>query len=653
MTDPASLRPSKSVWIELIAFDSGADDLGVGAVLDDMGDAPVVLSLLLYTVDFVMLHDADADGVLPAASCSYAARPLATRGPRQDWTRGALRRLIVLLQARGIAVGFAVFDLHHHRVDGELRSGAWATRHPELFVTTAEGAVDEVMINPLARYDDGELFGTHFAERVREVIEYYGFDIFHAADGLTSGRLALWDGDWSASMLADFSTFLGPTRAGSVTLTPAWVWEHARADWRRFHIERWSAFWGTLAGAVRDAGARLILNNAWTQDPVEAMWRYGIDYRRLVAAGADTFLLETSAAAVELLEDPPEAPLAGHLATTMLMGAVVPDASLIGLIGVRDTYEEWDVVRTAPAMLERDLRLLFSTRRIDGEQALTCLTGAMYCLGDGLSAAEWSWLDGILGSVRLGSLPTDVAVVVDPSSIDAEVDALDDDSPATSRRLIADLLRRGAGVNEVITLEDAVGREDRLDAAVFFRGENAEPESLGALSARCRRLTVVSFRGGGGGPDSGEWHVRQYVDGSIVHETQERGVVRGGVDLPHGRGSWLQPLPMSFPVERLWTRILEHIRSAASPMFDPAVTDPALRAVIARRGDRVTDVVIHNQTRRFQEATVRAPVGGTVTRLGASPGDLPVRVEGDAVQLRVPPSGVVAVQMREDAADAD
>ena len=650
MKDPASLRPSKSVWIELIAFDAEADDLGVDAVLDDMGETPVVLSLLLYTVDFVMLHDADAAGVLPAASCSYAARPLSMRGPRQDWTRGALRRLVVLLQARGIAVGFAMFDLHHHRIDGELRSGVWASRHPELFVTTADGVVDDVMINPLARYDDGELFGTHFSARVREVIEYYGFDVFHAADGITSGRLALWDGDWSAGMLADFSTFLGPTRAGSVTLTSTWVWEHARTEWRQFHIERWSTFWGELVRSVRDSGARLILNNAWTQDPVEAMWRYGVDYRRLVAAGADTFLLETSAAAVELLEDPAEAPLAGHLATTMLMGAVVPDASLIGLIGVRDTYEEWDVVRTAPAMLERDLRLLFSTRRRNGDQSWTCLSGAMYCLGDGLSHAEWSWLDGILGSVGLTSLPTDVAVVVDPSSIDLEVASLDGSRAATSQRLIADLLRRGAGVSEVITLGDAAGRDARLDAAVLFRAENAAPGSVDALSERCRRLVVVSFDSTC--RDSGEWRVRQYIDGAIVHEAQENGVVRGGDELPRGRGSWLQPVPMSFPAERLWTSIVEHIRPAASPVLDDAAA-PALRGVIARRGARVADVVVHNQTRRFQEAALRLPDGGAASRLGASPGDLPVRVEGDIVQLRVPPSGVVAVQMREGAADAD
>lgn len=630
--------PRKHVWIELIAFDVEAPDLGVAAVIEGMGDRPERLSLLLYSAEFLHAHDDLGAGLLPRECTSYHAREWSVRGPRQDWTRADLRRLVLILRERGIDTYFAVFDMFTYDAGGgTIAHSAWARRHPEMHLVDDEGNTRGGLLNPLKRLADGRLYQEYIAERVAAVISYYGFAGFHGADGYSSGRLPLWRVDFSDEVITQFGDRTG-IRLGDLAPSERaeTIRRSYRREWIRFHAERWNELWAAICTAVHPLGARVMLNNAWTRDPLEALYRYGVDYRGLVAAGVDGFVLETVVAAVELLEGPPALPpLPGQLATVLLMSATLPRTPLSALLSVRDTLEEWDVIRVAPAMHERDVRELTAMRTSDEGGARPCVDAGLYCLSDGLDRRDWDWMD----EVRRSAGPTlppgraSITLVYDPDVIDTELDALIDGRAAHTHALLAALLRAGVDVAGVVAPAHVAAVPGML---LLLNPENYPDDVRAAVLDRPDGAVVL-----GRGPAADTWDLAIRRGGRIVSASSVP-AARGVPDAPEGHDSWVYELEMVMPPDELLAEVVAAVRGPV---------DALPPGVMSRERGSLDDellVTFRNSTPWFQRVSYDAPgVISSATRLpGVSA--TPPGVQGSEVTTRVPPRGVATVRLRGD-----
>ena len=68
----------------------------------------------------------------------------------------------------------------------------------------------------------------------------------------------------------------------------------------RFHVLCQAWFMKKFAEEVHGGGKQLTALSAWVRDLFEAIWRYGVDYRQLAAAGLDGLIIENSAGTVEI-----------------------------------------------------------------------------------------------------------------------------------------------------------------------------------------------------------------------------------------------------------------------------------------------------------------------------------------------------------------
>ena len=172
------------LWIELIGFDNNQKDFGVKDFISTTGFIPEAISFLFSSSDFIVIHEGmEKEQIFPPEFCSYNGRPYNRLRNRQDWTNHQLKGLTKELQKYGIAVYFSFFDFFVNE-KGESR---WGHNHPEIWETGNKGK-RYPFINPLKRLKDGTFYKDFFKEKLAKVLNDYGLDGFHLADGIAHTR---------------------------------------------------------------------------------------------------------------------------------------------------------------------------------------------------------------------------------------------------------------------------------------------------------------------------------------------------------------------------------------------------------------------------------------------------------------------------------
>ncbi|BBH18864.1 hypothetical protein Back11_02090 [Paenibacillus baekrokdamisoli] len=392
------------VWIELIGFDNTESDFGVANYLDTVGFIPQSISLLFYTPDFVHAHEGmEREWILPMEVCSYGARPYGKERNRQEWTNFQLRSLVAELQKHGVEMYCSFFDIYQFHVGETLRASKWCAAHPELYEMRKTGEAFSA-INPLRRFKDGSYYEDLFVSDLIRVMLDYGFDGYHGADGYTSPRLSLAETDYSDDMVDQFVTHSGVELGTGLTANcdgdpfemekrADWIWNHKRLEWIQFHGIRWAQLWHKIMPALRKERKKAVINTAWTRDPFEALYRYGVDYRLLADTGVDGFVVESVGASLSAGAGETEyEPGSEFMAMLLAIKAYVPNKKLICLNAIQDTNEQWDALSHAPTVLERDIYSLSNLYLQDRTGLSRCASGFMACLGDGISRDGWNWI---------------------------------------------------------------------------------------------------------------------------------------------------------------------------------------------------------------------------------------------------------------------
>jgi hypothetical protein len=452
------------MWIELIGFDNREPDYNVQAFLDNCGFIPEGLSFLFTTPDFVHTHAGlEREVVFPPDFCSYGGKPYNAERPRQAWTNHQFKGLIEALQARGIKVYAAMLNIFVSHIDGQLYRSPWCASHPELGEFTRDG-VATGCLSPLKRLADGRYYEDVFAASLATVVRDYGLDGYHAADGFSSPRHPIWVADYSDDMVAQFVEMMGVDLPAAVTrpaASPAEVraradviWNQHRQLWCEFYARRFESFFAKVCQAMHALGRQVLYNNAWTRDPFEAYYRYGIDYRRIARVGVDRFFVETVGAGVSIgAESGFRADLRFEL-NFMLMNlkACLPQMPLLCLNGTGDTTESWDILNHAPAVSEREIYTLGHLFVQDANGFQRASSGPFVCLADGINAPQWKWLrrNWVVAYERQPQRLLGATVLWSEAALDREFDEYLPHRLLSRQRVASELQARGAPLQVVV-----------------------------------------------------------------------------------------------------------------------------------------------------------------------------------------------------------
>jgi len=657
------------MWIELIGFDNQQADLGVADFLDNAGLVPAGLSLLFATADFVHTHRGlDQEVVFPPDYCSYGGKPYNMERNRQAWTNWQLKELVDRLRQRGIHVYFTLFNLYVSVIDGAAYRSPWCDSHPELMEYTRDGASAHCL-SPIKRLADGSYYEDLLVKCVTSVARDYGFDGVHAADGYSSPRLPIWMADYSDDVVSQFTESMGivlpdgiapqtgaPTPSARIAVRADHIWKTLRREWCEFYARRFERLFEKVCRAMHGDGRQVILNNAWTRDPLEAYDRWGIDYRRLAGAGVDKFILETVGAGVSIgaesgFEADPRFDMNWMLACTK---AALPDMPLLCLNATGDSTENWDVLNHAPPVSEREIATLGHMFLQDAEGFRHASAGPVVCLADGITRSQWRWLreNWQAAYERRPGRVLGATVVWSEAALEAEIADYPLRRVLTRHKIASELQRRGGPLQVVARIEhlDAtrgcllVPRPELLPPAELARVLEYPHGPVVTIGRQAATLPApdLSFANGPG-PDQlmcRVYHADRPVAVPEIPPSPEAELPDPIPDPPN----YLYDLyfrPTSDAFLQACVQVLNEL--SAAPRLVSAT--PAARLLAFETPDGLVRLLVGNEAHIYVLARIdmRRPV--REVRVASHFPGRPIEVSSSILHVRIPPRGVVLLDV--------
>jgi hypothetical protein len=657
---------SKFLWLELIGFDNQQEDMGVGEYIDSLGFVPDGVSIFMWGPDFVHLHEGLAvDAAFPADIGAYLASSYSDKkytGP--PWTKYQLKAVIDGLHSYGVSVLFSIFpnslgNRFHHE---------WISDHPEVAITAvAEWQRGHPIINPLRRLGDGSYYEDFFVRKVAEVVADYGFDGYHMVDGYNHGWLQLCHGDYSDDMIGQFiengdvglpDGVLAPCGRDpdKVTARAAWIWQNKRREWIAFHADRWERFFRKVVTAMHADGKQVACNTCWTRGPLEAMYRYGIDYRRIAATGVDRFIVETCSAGGEMLNSVCRARYSVPffhviMATALLTRAYAPDARILFNNCTQDITEGWSILRHAPAFLEREVYAYANLYHHDPAGRPTrSFDGLQVCLASGMTADEWRWLSG-KWQVGFAGNPESVdglALVWSDQALHKELDYYVETRGNITSNILYHLMAQGVPVYSTVGIDSL----NSLRKPLLVINPHLFPESeMSRIMAYTGGPVVMVGPESGGGQEPNPMVCR-------VHGTGVRSELRieeeAAGNMPADLAAIKEP-PTFFDEqyfrevsEDFWDTCVSVIAAVVDTevkvMPEGYVDSPWVKVETLRKPDGSLRVLVGNDGFQYSDCKLGTEHSIANVRSVSDPHGRPVillkRADGSDFLLRIPPKGM-------------
>lgn len=434
-------------WIELIGFDNESPDFGVDKFLSRNVTTEGV-SILFSHIDFLFCESE----LLPPTACSYGGHEYNSERRRQEWTKTQLCGLVNALKERGVKVFMSAFDMTKSITDP-----AW--------LAFGDGGTPRRGINPIKRIGKRTV-GEEIIDRINSALDLYGFDGVQLADGLSSNRRSIENGDFSLSLCADsgidIPKELTVETVDSYVKRREWILKNAKLQWIRFISDRWADFYDMAFERIKKP---IMFNNAWTRDSFEALYRYGLDYRRCHANDAFAIMIEENSATRSITAACDEGnvnfPLSQRKSFTYEYAIMQQNIRLttdslrqISLCPISDTMEQWDALRHCPTELLRSIVRRYNNFVFRNGKFEVCSDSPLYCLSDGIPATDWQWL-AKCESFRI-PLPESVcfAAVCNPSAIDIELEHYCKNKNYFGSALTGELVMGGLNLGAQLSLSE-------------------------------------------------------------------------------------------------------------------------------------------------------------------------------------------------------
>lgn len=436
------------IWIELIGFDNEKEDCGVNDLLSKTGFVPAGVFLLVTSIDIINTHRGlDAEYELDAYFCSYVGHPYNDERPRQRWTNLQLKRLVDSLRKHGIESYISMFDYMSPKAE---------FYHPELYTTMwSEGRErPQRYVYMTKRFADGSFYEDFFLSAAVRFLGDYGFDGIHLADGLCRPRLPLQWADMSDDMLEQAGITIPEGESRDV-----YIAKNLRRQWLAFCTKRWGQYLKKVVCGIHEAGFKVVVNSSWTKDPMEAEYRFGVNYKALSALPIDLCVAENGAPTLCIIDTQANSGYAqsyeerktlhhAFRASLMLTAVCMENTKLVPLNPIRDTAEQYDVIHHLPTSLAKHSTAVFSSFVWGRDGLKPVLSGNTFCLGDGLSSENWRYLRLCADNAYVEDVKhvPGATVIWSDARNEQEIQSLISHRTPSTHRLLSLILRRGAAV---------------------------------------------------------------------------------------------------------------------------------------------------------------------------------------------------------------
>lgn len=373
-------------WVELIGFDNTSPDFGVNAYLS-RNQSTTGVSLLFAHIDFLFEQQNE---VLAPTACSYGGHEYNRERRRQEWTKTQLKGLVRELQAHGVKVFFSSFDMTERITDP-----AW--------LCYGRKGKPQRLVYVLKKLENGTV-GDVVIEKLRAVLDEYGFDGLQLGDGLSSNRLSIENGDFSVPFCRQSGISIPKKLMGedaeSYVARRAWILSHKRMEWIEFLAREWADFYKKLYNGIEKP---IMFNLAWTRGPFEALYRYGLDYGRCQLDRAFAVMVEENSATRAITAPEDEGGVEFSLAhrdrfpyeyalMQQQLKLHTNGLTQISLMPISDTQEQWDALRHCPTELTRAIVRRYNNFVWMDGKFTPCCDAPHYCLADGIPEGDWKWI---------------------------------------------------------------------------------------------------------------------------------------------------------------------------------------------------------------------------------------------------------------------
>ena len=626
-------------WTELIGFDNTSPDFGVSAYLSRNVSTSGV-SLLFAHIDFLF----SKDEVLAPTACSYCAHEYNRERRRQDWTRTQLKGLVRELQSHGIKVFFSCFD-----ITGTINDPAWLSygrngrpRHSVYVIKPlGEGAVGDEVIGA-----------------IRSVIDEFGFDGLQLADGLSSNRLSIENGDFSVSLCRASGIRIPETLMGEDEVSYAerreWILKKKRFEWISFIADSWADFYRKLFERIKEP---IMFNIAWTRGPFEALYRYGLDYGRCCLDRAFAVMIEENSAVRAIMSPEDEGGVESPLVRldryayeyTLMQQQIklhTHGKKQISLMPISDTMEQWDALRHCPTELVRATVRRYNNFVWQNGRFVPCADAPLYCLADGIPAEDWQWI-AKQESYRLPEVDfvEGIVGVYNPRTLYAEVERFCKKRHYFGASLTEELLCAGLNVGAQIALAD-VADFDRAKCLLVtdLDAYTREEKELLAKSG----LPVLAVGEDVELPaDKGEEYRGKYLSVALYNSSVQlsldslAGLERAIKRSPACHGEiWTEPLSQ----HRVSPAFFEELSCLVNEALGLDRTASGVKLASYRCGEE-RYVLLSNDHHTYYLPTVT--VSGRINEASAlmKAQGYKVKCNGDKFTVRIPPRGAEIVKL--------
>ena len=493
--------PTKVYWTELIGFDNTSPDYGVSSFIERASGNIDTISLLVYNIDFVNDYDGlDTEKPLSRGMCSYYGHPYNNDRELQIWTNFQLKALVSELHKHKISVLLSIFDMYSYLgEDGSESNGPFTELHPEIREFSSPNFSEIAAVNILKRFSDGSFYKDFFIEKLARVLVDYDFDGYHLADGISSPRFCLQNGDFSDDIVSQFVSKRSITLPSKLSgecdsdkkrhlARYRYIMQNLRYEFICFMSDEYSAFFRKISAKLSKLNKTIITNNAWTLDPFEALFRYGIDYRKLAHPGIDGMMLEDVGAYFSILTpaalgnvplSPEERKLAHYtLFLTQLSCALhMPNVPHYNMTTLKDTMEDWNLIDNAPLEVKKMIFRRRNTRFVTKSGLKPAAKGVFYCLSDDIKKEHWNTLFSWEESSKVDSIikPMGFTALWNPDTLYSELSEFINKRNPSSKQLLELALKGGLPISSMIAADDL----DTFDGPIIVA--NAEHYADAAL----------------------------------------------------------------------------------------------------------------------------------------------------------------------------
>lgn len=620
-------------WIELIGFDNESADFGVGDFLARTGVKVEGVSILFSNMSTIVDHvDSDFNKKLRPCDASYGGYLHGEERDRQSWTAGQLRGLITELHKRGVKVMFSVFDFSEYTSDGgkRVKDSELLCKHPELNYLDKDGKLNSRDICLIKGLSDGRYFEDILIEKLCSFAKLYGFDGLQLADGLSSFRPSLQNGDMSDDLVMQFSDSFG---VSDENLLPVgknkkayrtrhkYIIENLYIEWVRWSASRWSTFYKKIVSAFHSSNLLLYVNSIWTRDPFEAYLRYGIDYKSIRDADAimDEWATTSALSSREMRDgvDLPDERLPDSLCEFMLtqqsVKACLPDVPQYTMSSIKDSYEQWELMNVAPMEMESAFFHRNNNFLFDSGASIPVSDGPWYCLSSGMKREDWERINKTEEVSRTESAIAPLGFLyVWSDSVDAETEKYLATHDYSSSALKYEMFSAGLCLGGAVRAEDAVS----LNAPLFVSNPTSMSYSDIKYIEKSEAPTVILARENNiadavcaySGKYLSVWLRNITADTSrfaTLAKYDNPKYCKGGSELDYG-GIWTAPLRYNTLPKRFFQKLAGILNEAFGLLcISHGRVIPSVTA--SRISDKQYRILLRNPSYRYYVASVKLP----------------------------------------------